>query len=60
MDEADAFMKERITADVIHDIVSLIPRTWLNEDEDASIYQKFLMNRLSNADIFLKQIKDAG
>lgn len=60
MDEADAFMKERITADVIHDIVSLIPRTWLNEDEDASIYQKFLMNRLANADIFLKQIKDAG
>jgi hypothetical protein len=60
MDEADAFMKERITADVIRDIVSLIPRAWLNEDEDASIYQKFLMNRLTNADIFLKQIKDAG
>lgn len=60
MEDADAFMKERITEAVIDRIVGCVPASWMNATEEASVYGAFLKNRLSNADLFLKQIRDAG
>jgi hypothetical protein len=59
MEEADAFMKSRITPGLIGEIVSMIPEGWLKAEEPATVYEQFLTNRLQHSDIFLNQVNDA-
>lgn len=60
MEEADAYMKSRITPDLIRQVVSMVPPGWLKENEDVSVYEKFLTGRLEHSDIFLNQVINAG
>jgi hypothetical protein len=57
--EADEFMRSRINAENITEIVSLVPGGWLNENEPRNVYANFLKNRLAHADVFVKGINDA-
>jgi hypothetical protein len=59
MEEADAFMRSRVNKEIIEHVVSLIPSSWLKENEEASVYTRFLMNRLAHADIFVNEINNA-
>jgi hypothetical protein len=59
MEEADAFMRSRVNKKIIEHVVSLIPSSWLKENEEASVYTRFLMNRLAHADIFVNEINNA-
>lgn len=60
MEEADAYMKGRITPDLIRQVVSMVPPGWLKENEDVTVYEKFLTGRLEHSDIFLNQVINAG
>ena len=59
--EADATLSARLTADVIHNIVSLIPDSWLNEsifshpDEHRAAYAAYLLNRLERPRLFVEE-----
>lgn len=56
---------KKLTTDVLHSIVNLIPDSFLNWEEGPdnetirTVYFNFLSNRLANADIFLKAAEDA-
>lgn len=58
LNEAHAYMRERLTEAVTRDIVALIPDAWLPADDPASlraVYVDFLRTRLQHSDIFLKE-----
>lgn len=59
VEEADTFMRSRFNKEIIERVVSLIPSSWLKENEEASVYTRFLMNRLAHADIFVNEINNA-
>jgi hypothetical protein len=67
LDEADAFCKSILTAQVIRSIVSLVPDEWLtgessfqNAHEYREAYIKFLLTRIEHSDIFVKEAKNAA
>jgi hypothetical protein len=54
--------RDKLTGDVIHDIVSLIPDDWLileppfrSADEYRQAYEQFLLTRIANSGIFVKE-----
>jgi hypothetical protein len=64
--EADAACKALLTADVLRDIVSLIPDTWLQwpdaegtPDELRAIYARFLLMRLERSATFTTEAQHA-
>jgi hypothetical protein len=64
--EADAEMKTLLNEDTIRNIVSLIPTDWLQwegseqtPEEIREVYVRFLVLRLENSEIFLKQAQHA-
>lgn len=65
LNEADAAAREKITPAVIESIVAMIPDDWLqwegapgSPDELRRVYRDFLVTRLHNSEIFLKQAID--
>lgn len=66
MNEADAMMRERLTPEVLSDVVDAIPSSWLRWDEGTEddererreVYRNFLMKRLKEVD-FVKIAEDA-
>jgi hypothetical protein len=66
LDKADAWMKEKITAELISRVVALIPDNWLiNEDETITaeekrkVYCNFLINRLNQSAVFVNEARHA-
>lgn len=59
MEEADQFMRSKISEDRLREIVSLVPDGWLKEGEDKSVYLSFLTRRLQESAIFVNQISHA-
>jgi hypothetical protein len=65
LDKADLLMKEKISAEKIREIVSLIPDDWLmNEDgidteEKRKVYNNFLISRLNQSEVFVNEAKHA-
>lgn len=66
LDEADAFAHKMLSPEIFREIVDLLPEDWLQwEDAEETpaeirdIYWQFLVTRLENATVFLKQAKDA-
>lgn len=66
LDETDALFRSILTEENINLIVDLIPREWLdwedadeNPDEIRAIYAQFLITRLSNSEIFIKEAQNA-
>ena len=64
--EADAELRPKLTRDHIEAIVSLIPDEWLLADspfesvgEHREMYVKFLVTRLANTEIFIKEAQNA-
>lgn len=64
--EADAFMKNKFSGEVIDAIIDLIPNDFIithletvDVDERKNIYRQFLKTRLANSGIFLKEAIDA-
>jgi hypothetical protein len=60
--EADARMSERITSQVLEDIVALIPEVWLGSDaafptssENRDAYTKYLQHRLKQPHAFVEE-----
>lgn len=60
IESADAEFSEKLTPEILSEIVSLIPNDWL-EDADAQrkIYLEFLTKRLEKKDEFVKEAIDA-
>lgn len=66
LNEVDAEYKALLTEDKIRAIVGLLPDEWLqwegmeqSPDAVRKVYVQFLLLRLQNADIFIKQAQDA-
>lgn len=65
IETADKEMKEIFTEEVIENIASLIPASWLHDDTNLNtdgkrlMYKNFLLKRLSNSSIFVKEILHA-
>lgn len=66
LDEADVEFKKILTPEKIGEIVNLIPDEWLNwgdetetTDDIKNIYLQFLIERLNNSQIFVKEAQDA-
>ena len=66
LNEIDAQTKAALNEDTLRSIVNLIPLDWLqwegseqNPDEIRDIYFQFLLLRLNNSEIFLKQAQHA-
>jgi len=64
--EVDAEFKAMLTADTLRGIVNLLPDEWLQwegteltPDEIRDVYFDFLVTRLENSDIFIKQAQHA-
>lgn len=64
--EVDAEFKALLTTDTLRGIVNLLPDEWLqwegtelNPDEIRDVYFDFLVTRLENSDIFIKQAQHA-
>lgn len=60
LEAADAKLSERITADIISDIVQLIPDDWLIADSsgskpDRDVYAEYLLRRLEPPHTFLEE-----
>lgn len=62
LSEVDAQMKMLFTTEVINNIVSLIPDSWLMNDNDTNtiedkkaMYRQFLTNRCAHSSIFLNE-----
>ncbi|MDE6417884.1 MAG: aminotransferase class I and II [Duncaniella sp.] len=66
LEEADAYMRSRLTPGRLEAIVDMIPEEWLTTEEQSGIsaegmkdiYKGFLTQRLANSEIFLKQATD--
>jgi hypothetical protein len=64
LEKADQELKAILHAEVVRNIIEMIPAEWLNEDlisveEKRKVYERFLINRLENSQIFLNQALDA-
>lgn len=66
LEEADRWMRQRITPRTLNKIVDLIPDEWLQwegseltPDELRAGYKRFLTLRLANSDVFVKAAIDA-
>lgn len=66
IDEADLEFKALLTEEKIRSIVNLLPDEWLqwegleqSPEEVREVYNKFLLTRLANSEIFTKQANDA-
>lgn len=66
LDEVDVEFKKILTPEKIGEIVNLIPDEWLNwgdetetTDDIKNIYLQFLIERLNNSQIFVKEAQDA-
>jgi hypothetical protein len=66
IDEADLECRERLTPEIIHDIVALVPDDWLMTDspfettaEHRQAYEQFLLSRIEHSAIFVNEIKNA-
>ena len=60
LEEADEFLRGRLTPEALRDIVALIPEEWLERGEEGrSIYEEFLTNRLEHGREFVKEAIDA-
>ena len=64
--EADAALQPRLTAEVIHYIVDLIPAAWLNGErrftsqaEHRQAYAAYLLSRLEASSIFVEEARHA-
>lgn len=64
--EVDQEFRKIITPEVISDIVSTIPDAWLDWGEEGEtpdqlreVYKQFLLMRLENSEIFIKEAKNA-
>lgn len=64
--QADAQCRQLLTTEVLQDIVNLIPDEWLqweeselNAEEIRKVYLTFLVTRLENTKIFIKEAEDA-
>lgn len=66
MNEADAYFHTKLSAHVIREIVSAIPTEWLdngspfeNDDDHRNAYMEFLLSRISQSELFVKEANDA-
>src|SRR5690625_112625 len=66
LEEVNADFKKFLNAEMINQIVDLIPEDWLqwreldkNPEEIRNVYKKFLHLRLEHADLFTKEAEDA-
>ena len=66
IEETDAAFKAILTEEKIREIVGLIPENWLdwqdadeNSEEIREIYAQFLITRLKNSEIFIKEAQNA-
>lgn len=66
LQKVDHEMKEKITPDKITAILDLVPDEWLMASRDAEspeearkVYKEFLMLRLENSSVFVKEAQDA-
>lgn len=66
LQETDAALSERVTPELVRDIMSLIPDEWLapdsqfaGHDEQRAAYQKYLLTRLALPRDFVKEAIDA-
>ncbi|MFN5475378.1 MAG: hypothetical protein ACK484_02205, partial [Sphingobacteriales bacterium] len=59
LEEANQYMRSKISADRLREIVSLVPDSWLKEGEDKNVYNDFLAMRLQESAIFVNQINHA-
>ena len=66
IEEIDAAFKLILTEEKIREIVGLIPENWLdwqdadeNSEEIREIYAQFLITRLKNSEIFIKEAQNA-
>jgi hypothetical protein len=64
--ETDILFKERLTPEILQEIVNLIPDVWLQwEDVDSTpeelrtVYLQFLLTRLKHSDNFIKEAQNA-
>lgn len=64
--EVNADFKQRLSADIIINIVNLIPDEWLNMDgsmesvdHHRNIYKEFLLRRISSSEIFTNEAENA-
>ncbi len=62
LEEADSLMKERLTSEVIQEIIDLIPESWLVPDPfftdpaaHREVYQAYLLDRLANSHYFMEE-----
>jgi len=62
LQEVDAEMKTIFTPEVIHQVISLIPESWLLTESDSNspeekraMYRQFLTNRCAHSSIFLNE-----
>ena len=66
LEEADRISKALLSEEKIREIVNLIPEEWLdwegydeNAEQIKEIYTQFLLVRLANSEIFLKEAQNA-
>jgi hypothetical protein len=66
LEDADAYYRSILTADLIHRIVDLVPDEWLSAntaihspEEGKEVYTQFLLSRIENSGIFIKEAQDA-
>ena len=66
INEADAHFRTTLSAHVIREIVSSIPADWLsngspfeNVDDHRNAYMEFLLARISQSELFVKEANDA-
>ena len=60
--EADRQLKARLSAEILQDIVNLIPHSWLEDDPDfadpaahRAAYLNYLLDRLANSHVFVEE-----
>jgi hypothetical protein len=65
LEAVDAELKHLLTQEVVSSIIAEIPCEWLKQEEEDDVkkgrmmYQNFIMNRMSQSHIFLKQAHEA-
>jgi len=66
LEEADTFLKERLTPKMIEQVVNTIPDSWLDHDSffagrDAhrEAYQAYLLDRLAASHYFVEEAQHA-
>jgi hypothetical protein len=65
LDKIDESFRSILTQEKVASIVSLVPDEWLvnesasNADENRKVYELFLLNRISQSHIFVKEAQHA-